>query len=250
MKKNSIITLTAIVAFATVSHDALAQYRSRPSQSTSRRTTTTTTTTTYTRSSSSSSLLDVGYKGFLEVGFAGGVSDHKANQLDILTTHGISAGNFFLGLGLGVNILFPQDQTLKSDMISSGYWEYASDYDYYNCTDNAVLIPIYLDFKYNFGNTSNICPFIDMKIGASFLVSDQDGAYIGEGWMDKDACFYFSPTIGFRVPLSNSRTALNIGLTYNLLSQKYRYFDDWSGREYYNDGIVLHSLGARVSIEW
>lgn len=249
MNRRITIALIALAVCSMTCNDILAQRRSRPTQQTTSRRTITTTTTTYSRSSSSRNLVDVSYKGFLEVGFAGGVSDHKANQLDILTTHGAAVGNFFIGIGTGVNILFPQDNTLKSDMISEGYWDAASGYEYYNCTDNAVLIPLYVDFKYNFGDMSAICPFVDLKLGCSFLVSDDDGAFIGDGWMDRDACVYFSPSIGMRIPLSGGGAAMNIGVTYNLLSQKYRYFDEWNGPTY-NDGIVLSSFGGRISIEW
>lgn len=177
------------------------------------------------------------YKGFLEVGYTAGVSSYKASQLDILTTHGAAIDNFFIGVGSGVNILYPDDASLKESDHSS----------YYNYKETAVFIPLYLDLKYNFGNTRTVAPFIDMKLGATFLASDNE-VYINDGWMDGRTSLLFSPTIGLRVPLGNS-AAFNFGVTYNLISQKYFYYDYWEG-PIYSDGIAIHSLGCRFSIEW
>ena len=183
----------------------------------------------------------VRYKGFLEVGYGAGVSTYKASQLDILTTHGGAFGNFFIGLGTGVNILFPDDKNL----MNSDNWNSSNHYNNYK--ERAVFIPLYLDMKYNFGNTRTIAPFVDVKLGATFLASD-DEVYINDGWMDGRTCLMFSPTIGLRVPLGNT-AAFNFGVTYNLISQKYFYYDYWDG-PIYSDGIAIHSLGCRFSIEW
>lgn len=248
MNKRIITTLIALVVIITSGADLFAQaHRTRPTQQTTQRRTTTTTTTTYSRSSRH--MVETSYKGFLEVAFTGGVGDNRANELDILTTHGVAIGNGFVGFGAGVNILFPQNNTLKSEMTADGSWEtYGRQYDIYDCDDNAVLIPIYVDMKYNFGNTANICPFFDIKLGVSFLVSG-DNTFIGEGWMDNDCSFYFTPTLGFRIPLQG-KSAMNIGVTYSLISQKYNYFNDRWGDPCYGDGISLNSFGGRISVEW
>lgn len=181
------------------------------------------------------------YKGFIEVGYTAGVSTYKASQLDILTTHGMAFDNLFIGVGTGVNIIYPNDKNLMTD----NNW-HQSDY-YGSYKENAVFIPLYLDLKYNFGNTSSVVPFVDVKLGATFLASDNE-VYINDGWMDNRTSLLFSPTIGLRVPLGNS-AAFNFGVTYNLISQKYYYYDYWDG-PVYSDGIAIHSLGCRFSLEW
>lgn len=185
-----------------------------------------------------------GYKGFLELGYMGGIGDYRANQLDILTTHGIAAGNFFAGIGLGVNILNPKENGNPLDHNIGGAYP-SSKYDYNN--ETAVMIPLYADFKYNFGS-GLVRPFVDLKIGAAFLANDH-AVSIGDGWLDDREGFYFSPTIGINIPTS-SRAAINIGVTYSLISQKYYYYDWYYNEVYSNDGISLHSLGVRLSIEW
>ena len=190
------------------------------------------------------------YKGFIEVGCAAGVGTYKANQLDVLTTHGVAFDNGFVGVGTGVNVLFPKENSseMKWNMGNfgggSGYGPNYSDKTF--STGNAVFIPIYLDLKYNFGIVQ-VAPFIDLKLGATFLVSD-GAVCINNGWLDNRTSIYFSPTIGVRVPIGNV-AAVTFGVTYNLISQKYYYYDYWDG-PVCSDGISLHSLGARISIEW
>ncbi|MGN1246682.1 MAG: hypothetical protein ACI4UN_08605 [Muribaculaceae bacterium] len=184
------------------------------------------------------------YKGFIETGYSGGIGDYRANQLDILTTHGIATGNLFLGVGFGVNILYPNENGNPLDHNVGGFYP-SSKYDYNK--ETAVMIPLYVDFKYNFGSGS-VRPFVDFKVGAAFLGNDH-AVSIGDGWLDDEEGLYFSPTIGINIPTSG-RAAINIGLTYNLISQKYYYYDWYYDEVYSNDGISLHSLGVKLSIEW
>lgn len=193
-----------------------------------------------------SDALGVAYKGFLELGYSGGVSEYSANQLDVLTTHGVTFGsNLFLGVGLGVNILYPDENGNPISHLDGGHYMPEGRYSYNK--ETAVMVPVYFDLKYNFGNGA-VRPFVDVKLGAAFLGNDH-AVSIGDGWLDDREGFYFSPTIGVNIPTS-SRVGINIGVTYNLISQKYYYYDYYYDHYYSNDGISLHSLGVKFSIEW
>lgn len=180
------------------------------------------------------------YKGFLEVGFTGGVGDLKANQLEILTTHGVQLGqNFFVGGGIGVNVLFPQNSYYVSSGVSPRYGNYSSG------SDNGVMIPLYFDMRVS--GHGRIAPFFDLKMGGAFIASDN--LVVGDEAFDNDkACGYFSPTVGVRFALS-PKSAVNIGVTYNLLTQR-DYYYDYDGYVYDSDGPTLNSLGVRMSLEW
>lgn len=240
MKKRFFITMFSLIAILLTGGEiATAQYRSRPVPYNNRPARQSQTPSVY-RDRADNSYMD--YKGFIEVGYGAGLGSFRAHQVDILTTHGVSFDDWFIGVGTGVNLLFPNNNNLKSN----SNWTSSSNRQYVNYQDNAVFIPLYVDFKYNFGD-SRITPFIDLKVGATFLVSE-NGVYINDGWMENRSSLYLSPTIGFRVPIAGS-AAFNFGVTYNLISQEYYSFNYWDGPTYV-DGISLNSLGCRLSLEW
>lgn len=189
---------------------------------------------------------DALYKGFIEIGYAGGVGSCRADQLDILTTHGITFGNrLFLGVGTGVNILYPKENGTTLDWNMSGIYPGSDRYGDNKVT--AVMVPVYAAVKYNFGSGS-IRPFIDLKGGVAFLARTEP-VRIGDGWLDDRQGVYLSPTLGVNIPTS-SRAAINIGLTYSLISQQYCYYDFYYNEFFRSDGISLHSIGVKFSVEW
>lgn len=236
--KFSVLLLLAILIISGVA-DADAQGRPRPvyGQRNNR--------TSYQPSTGTNSESTYyGYKGFIETGYAAGVGIHRANQLDILTTHGMTFGNnLFIGVGFGVNLLYPNE---NGDVFAHRPGGASTDKFHYN-NEKAVMIPLYGDIKYNFGNSA-VRPFIEIKAGAAFLANSH-AVSICDGWIDDKEGLYFCPTIGLNIPMSR-RAAINIGLSYNLMSQKYYYYDFYYDRFYSNDGISLHSLGVKFSIEW
>ena len=76
------------------------------------------------------------YKGFIEAGYNAGVGYYKANKFEATTSHGLSSGNFFMGVGAGVDIL-------KTEADEFTRWEEDMD-----LSDNAYMIPLFLDFRY------------------------------------------------------------------------------------------------------
>ena len=224
-----------------VAADAQAQYRSRPRPVPAQR------HAAIPRAyNSGSSDDDMCYKGFIEAGYSAGVGNYRANQLDVLTTHGVAIGDGFVGVGTGVNVLFPKEEGVGTNWsmgdYGNGYRPQGANYR----SENAVFIPLYLDLKYNFSGSS-VSPFVDLKLGGTFLVND-NAVCLGNGWIDNRTSVYCSPSVGVRIPIGGS-AAFNMAVTYTLISQKYYYYDYWDG-PVYSDGISLHSLGARLSIEW
>ena len=94
------------------------------------------------------------YKGFLEAGYLAGFGDYKANMLEILTTHGAAfTPNFFIGAGLGATVLFTKDNITWWDKYPQGNHESQPG-------TTAVMIPLYADLRYTFGN-GGIQPFLE-----------------------------------------------------------------------------------------
>lgn len=90
-----------------------------------------------------------GYKGFVDLGFIGDLSDNDANKMEISTSHGYQFNNyFFLGAGLAASIYTDLD---------------------------LVAVPLFIDFRANFIN-KKVTPFADIKTGYS--VGDIKGAYV------------------------------------------------------------------------
>lgn len=93
-----------------------------------------------------------GYKGFIDFGYMGDVSDCGMDNVTLTTSHGYQFNNhIFLGAGLGVDIY----------------------------TDaSAVSVPLFVNFKANFLKTK-VTPFVDVKTGYS--VGDADGFFSSVG---------------------------------------------------------------------
>lgn len=171
----------------------------------------------------------VPYKGFLEIGYSGGVGDIKADQFEVLTTHGLQATeNLYVGIGTGLQVQF-----------DDAYYRH----DGYDMHDTGVNVPLYVAFRLSKSryNRFPIQPFFDAKIGASFCLNG-DGLAISDGWLARDKNFYFSPSVGFRVPIGY-RNGLNVAVTYNLTTQSFE-----SGGHYRNIG--LSSFGVRLGFDF
>ena len=184
------------------------------------------------------------YKGFVESGYTGFVGDKKAGMLDISTVQGFRYANwFFMGVGAGVDILFSQ----PDDNWGYGWADNPSYNNYYNHGDTktAVMIPLFTDFRFNIGNSdgSTVSMFADLRLGGSFLIGN-NYVRIGQGYLTKSECFYLRPSLGIRIPVSESnvKQAINIGIHYQLLTQNY-----WCA---YGSSTTLNGVGASISFEW
>ena len=93
-----------------------------------------------------------GYKGFVDFGYVGDVSDYNASKVGVTTSHGYQFNNYlFLGGGVGL--------------------------DYFTELES-VSVPMFANFRANFIN-KKVTPFADLKAGYS--VGDVQGAMVTLG---------------------------------------------------------------------
>ena len=68
---------------------------------------------------------------------------------------------------------------------------------------------------------------------------------MADGFLSNSTQFYMRPTVGLRIPVSRERpdNAVNVGLTYQLITSNNNYY--WSSRS-----LSLNNLGLSVAYEW
>ena len=142
-----------------------------------------------------------------------------------------------MGVGIGVQAIM----TDRNDNYDP--WQYPGDWDESRSRSRTGwIMPLYTDFRFNIGSPTDTSFFIDLRLGASFLLSD-NYLEIGDGFLDSDQAFYLKPTIGMSIPLNNSgKQAVNIGVSYQLMTQNYWYRN--------SSDITLSSFGATIGFEW
>ncbi len=181
------------------------------------------------------------YKGFVELSGAVGLGQNKASFIGISTSQGFQYSSwFFMGVGMGVDLTLGQN---------SDYWNNSDvnspDWVSRSSSTTRVMLPIFSDFRFNIGSGSNSPSFyIDLKVGASWLLGN---SYLElyNARLSTAAQFYFKPGIGIRIPMNsqNSRQALNLGVTYQMLYSGNNY-------SYWNDSLTLNAIGASICYEW
>lgn len=183
------------------------------------------------------------YKGSVDAGYVGGIGKYNADFISISTSQGFQyASWFYMGVGIGVDFLFShKDDQWGSDWNRPGSQEFDSGHSS-SCT--GVMVPVFSDFRFSIGNKSDSPSFfIDLKVGCSFLMG-KDYIKINDGYLTNQQYFYLRPTIGMRIPVSNSnpRQAFSVGVSYQLLTSNY-----WSS---YNTNVTLNAIGATIGFEW
>ncbi len=173
------------------------------------------------------------YKGYLEATYTSGFGHLQADYVGLSTSQGYQYNDwFFMGAGIGVDLVYSK--------VDNGFSQW--DYDRKTRT-SGVMIPIFTDFRFNIGGRTNASFYIDVKAGGSFLIGKNYLA-IENGYINGSEYFMLRPSIGLRVPVSNNgKKAMNIGLTYQLLTCNYWWYNN-------SNSGTLNSLGATVSYEW
>ncbi|MBD5230593.1 MAG: hypothetical protein HDS66_00270 [Bacteroidales bacterium] len=186
------------------------------------------------------------YRGFVDAGYTTGVGRNGVSSLEFSTTQGFKYGSwFFMGVGAGVNIMFAGQKDVDyANGINRPQWGNGYDPNY-KTRDTGVMIPLYSDFRFNIGGEQNASVFIDLKVGAAFLVG-KNYLLTPDGVLDNSEGFYFKPTLGVRIPVNSkdSRQAVNIGVSYQLITNDY-----WTYGGYYNN-TTINSVGATIGYEW
>ncbi len=181
----------------------------------------------------------VNYKGYVDAGYTMGVGNRQADILEFTTTQGIQYRQwFFMGAGMGVDVLFSH----ADEGYGPGVWSpgYAANKKY---TTTSAMIPLYTSFRFTAGSPQSVSFFADVRLGAAFLVG-KSYVRVGKGYISNSECFYLRPTVGVRFPVNskNSRQAVNLGVTYQLLTNEYWYSS--------SSNTVLSSIGVNVGFEW
>lgn len=180
------------------------------------------------------------YKGFVEADYTQGVGNYRSNFASLSTTQGYQFNNwFYMGAGIGVDILW----SYYNDNWGDSWENVTPGWNEKDYCSTAVMIPVFTDFRFTTTNRQATGFFFDLKIGASFLCTD-NYVKIRNGYLTSNSYFFLQPAVGVRIPINsnNLRQAVNIGLHYRLLTSDY-----WGG---YQSDIVLNGLGVNVSFEW
>ena len=170
------------------------------------------------------------YKGYAEVSYLKGMGSDRVDFVDISTTQGFKfASWFYMGIGAGVDIMMPS------------YEKRFHNNDY---NDAGIMVPLYTDFRFFIGNTSNISLNIDLRLGAAFNFTDDFP--VTNGYLSEEECFYLRPSLGIRIPVNKNKPklAFNVGVSYQLLVA-----DMW-GFTGYDNNKAFNNLGATIGFEW
>ncbi|MDE6206662.1 MAG: hypothetical protein K2M55_02530 [Muribaculaceae bacterium] len=174
------------------------------------------------------------YKGFVDLSGTAGLGHNRANFVKISTTQGFKYSNwFFMGAGIGVNLAIANQP------------QWGGDYDYYrhDYSKTKCMIPVYSDFRFNIGPADNMSFFIDVRLGAAWLIGSSYLA-MTDACMTSETQFYMKPAMGVRIPIApKSKQAFNVGVSYQLLTSNNNY---WR----YSNSVTLNNLGLTVGFEW
>ncbi|MDE5584710.1 MAG: hypothetical protein K2I92_00025 [Muribaculaceae bacterium] len=173
------------------------------------------------------------YRGYVDASYMGGFGRLQADFVGISTVQGVQYADwFFMGAGLGVDLVYS-----KTDGSYNGWFG-----DRKTRTSGA-MVPIFTDFRFNIGGNMGPSFYIDIKAGGSFLIGKKYLA-IENGYINGSEYFMLKPSIGLRVPVSkDGRRSMNIGLTYQLLTCNYWWYNN-------SNSGTLNSLGGTVSYQW
>lgn len=181
------------------------------------------------------------YKGFVELSGSTGFGTNRANFAGISTTQGFQYSDwFFMGVGVGVDVVKAhQPDGWDNDRVpGNDYWDHPS-------SQTKCMIPVFSDFRFNIGGMQSTSFFIDVKIGASWLIGDSY-LQMNTGAMSNNTQFYLKPSMGVRIPVSKDspKQAIDIGITYQLLTANNNYYY-WR-----SDGVTLNNIGLTLFYEW
>ncbi len=182
------------------------------------------------------------YKGYVEASGLAGFGDNHANFVGISTSQGFQYSSwFFMGVGIGVDMAI-----VRNDVTDKADWEgtYPDYYDH-SSSKTRAMIPVFTDFRFNLGSGRGVGAFIDLKLGATWLLGDRY-LTLQHGRLSGATQFYLKPSVGLRIPVStvNPKQAVNIGLTYQLITSNNNYYR-WDG-----NAVTLNALGLSIAFEW
>lgn len=133
---------------------------------------------------------DKGYGGFVDFGYTFGMGTNGMSSMEATTSHGYQfSDKLFLGAGAGAHL-------------------------YSEGVDNIIIIPVFVDARYNI-SSGKIIPFVGLKAGYSIGLTDAITAGSTSG-------LYVAPTVGVKYRMTR-RMALNLTLGYTAQYVDYQY---------------------------
>lgn len=180
------------------------------------------------------------YKGYVEMHGLAGVGDNRANFIGLSTSQGYQYTPwFFMGAGIGVDVAkaVTEDHGYYPDSsFHPGYWQH-------NSSETRVMLPIFTDFRFTFP-MGQYGFYADIKTGASWILGNHY-LRINDAMMSTNAQFFLQPSVGVRMAIDpqHPSRALNLGVTYRLLTANNNYY--WNG-----NSLTLNGLGATIGYEW
>lgn len=181
-----------------------------------------------------------GYKGYVEADYTQGFGNYRSNFLTLATSQGYKFSDwFYMGAGIGVDFLWSQ----INGGWGEGWIDSGNGWNTHQLTSSAVMIPVFTDFRFILGDQTQTSFFINLRVGAAFLCSD-DYVKIRDGYLSDRNYFYLQPAVGVRIPVSRThpRQALDVGLHYRLMTSDY-----WSNWQY---NAAINGIGLNISYEW
>lgn len=182
------------------------------------------------------------YKGFVEATATFGIGNDRANFVGVSTTQGFQyASWFFMGAGIGVDVAMSS----TGDNYNLGP---RPDPNYSpGLARTKAMIPLFTDFRFNFGGNNGVSFFADIKAGATWLIGNSY-LELNSGSLSTRTQFLLRPSIGVRIPTNsqNPKQAFDIGVTYQLITAN----NSWGywNNSYYD--TTINSLGVSVGYEW
>lgn len=175
------------------------------------------------------------YRGYVELSGLPGFGTNRANFVELSTSQGFRYNSwFYMGAGLGVDVV----RSTVSDLYL--YDRPAST----SLTQTKCMVPVFSDFRFFIGPESGISAYIDLKLGAAWLIGS-GYLQLNEGYMTGGTQFYLKPSVGVRIPVRKGDTkhAFNAGLTYQLLTSNNSWLTG-------NGNATLNNIGITVAYEW
>lgn len=178
------------------------------------------------------------YRGFVDAKGLAGLGHDRANFIGISTTQGFQyASWFFMGAGMGIDMV-RTPEVINPVTLSDNY-----RHGHSSSSHTRAIVPVFSDFRFNIGSGTQTSVFIDLKLGAAWLLGSKYMP-LNDAVLSTGTQFYMVPSIGVRIPVNsmNAKQAVNIGIAYELLTSNNRYYN-------YNSP-TLNSLGMTIGFEW
>lgn len=177
------------------------------------------------------------YRGFVELSGVAGIGNNRANFVSLSTSQGYQYTPwFFMGAGVGVDMAKGVNEHSHNANRYPDYW-------YHNSSDTRVMVPVFTDFRVTLGQ-GTIRAYADLKTGAAWILGNKY-LRINDARMSTYAQFFLQPSVGIRLATSaqHPNNAVNVGLTYRLLTSNNNYY--WQ-----SNSVTLNGLGMTIGYEW